>query len=101
MVAWILNGSLLSVLNAADITAEQVENIFVLHVPATEEYNNTNVTCALAILGGEDLFSDPVILKVQGMSCTFKRGLKRMLKPAVVGFCSIPLKFFTNHDGRH
>ena len=72
VVAWILNGSLLSVLNAADITAEQVENIFVLHVPATEEYNNTNVTCGLAILGGDDLHSDPVVLRVQGMSCTFK-----------------------------
>ena len=73
MVAWILNGSLLSVLSAADITAEQVENIFVLHVPATEEYNNTVVQCALAVLGGDDLYSDPVVLRVQGnMFCTRK-----------------------------
>ena len=72
MVAWILNGSLLSVLNAADVTASQVGRTFVLHVPATEEFNNTVVQCALAVLGGDDLYSDPVVLKVQGMSCTFK-----------------------------
>ena len=72
VVAWILNGSLLAGLNAPDIKANQVENMFVLNIPATEEYNNTNVTCALAVLGGNDTYSDPVVLKVQGMSCTFR-----------------------------
>lgn len=71
-VAWILNGSILSEINAPDITAEQVENKGVLYIPATEEYNNTVVECALAILGGDDLYSDQVVLKVQGISCTFK-----------------------------
>jgi len=27
--------------------------------------------CAVAILGGEDLYSDPVVLKVQGMGKLF------------------------------
>ena len=86
-IAWILNGSLLSQLNAADITASQVENTFFLHVPATEEYNNTVVLGAVAILGGDDLYSDPVVLKVQGMYARYytSRGLKGhingMLKP--------------------
>ena len=66
VVVWIFNGSLLSELNAPDITAYQIENTFVLHVPAIEEYNNTVVTCAVAILGGDDKHSDPVLLRVQG-----------------------------------
>ena len=65
-VAWIVNGSLLSELNTPDITAIQVGSTFFLVIPATEEYNNTNVTCAVAIFGGDDLYSDPVVLKVQG-----------------------------------
>ena len=68
-VVWILNGSILSEINVPDITAEQVENKGVLYIPATEEYNNTVVQCALAILGGDDLYSDPVIVRVQGMFC--------------------------------
>jgi len=66
-VAWIVNGSLLSELNISDITASQVGQKFFLHVLATEKYNNTVVRGALAILGGDDLYSDPVVLKVQGM----------------------------------
>ena len=65
-VAWIVNGSFLSELNAPDITASQVGRTFILRIPATEQNNNTNVTCAVAILGGDDLYSDPVVLKVQG-----------------------------------
>ena len=73
VVAWILNGSLLSDFNAPDITASQAGKMFSLHVPATEEYNNTVVQCALAILGGDDLFSDQVVLRVQGMEKVVNR----------------------------
>ena len=66
-VAWKINGSLLSDISKPDITASQVGHAFFLHVPAAEEYNNTVVQCALVILGGDDLYSDPVVLKVQGM----------------------------------
>ena len=66
-IVWIVNGSLLTELNTRDITTSNDGNTFSLHIPATEEYNNTEVTCAIAILGGEDLYSDPVVLKVQGM----------------------------------
>ena len=65
-VVWIVNGSLLSELYTSDITASQVGQKFILHIPATEKYNNTNVTCGVAILGGDDLFSDPAVLRVQG-----------------------------------
>ena len=65
-VVWIVNGSLLSELSIRDIFISQVGSTFFLHIPATEVYNNTNVTCAVAILGGDDLYSDPVVLKVQG-----------------------------------
>ena len=68
-VVWIINGSVLSDAPKPDITAEQVGRMFFLDVPAIEEYNNTVVQCALAILGGDDLYSDPVILRVQGMFC--------------------------------
>ena len=68
VVAWEINGSLLSDISKPDITASQVGRTFFLHVPATEEYNNTVVQCAVAILGGgDDLYSDQVVLKVQGM----------------------------------
>ena len=63
---WIVNGSLLSELTAPDITASQVGWTFFLHIPATEQNNNTVLRCALAILGGDDLYSDPVVLSVQG-----------------------------------
>ena len=65
-VAWIVNESLLSELKAPDITASQIGSTFFLQIPATEKYNNTNVTCAVAVLGGDDLYSDPVVLRVQG-----------------------------------
>ena len=66
VVAWIVNGSLLSELSIRDISIGIVGWTFFLHVPAIEEYNNTNVTCAVVILGGDDLYSDPVVLRVQG-----------------------------------
>ena len=65
--AWLVNGSLLSELNTPDITTSSIGNTFFLHVPATEEYNNTNVTCVAPILGGDDLYSGPVVLRVQGV----------------------------------
>ena len=66
IVVWIVNGSLLSELYTSDITASQVGQRSFLHIPATEKYNNTNVTCAVASLLEDDLYSDPVVLKVQG-----------------------------------
>ena len=67
VIAWIVDGSLLTELNTNDTTTSSAANTFNLHIPATEEHNNTEVTCAVAILGGEDLYSDSVVLKVQGI----------------------------------
>ena len=66
LIGWQVNGSLLSQLNAQNITASQVGHTRFLHIPATEEYNNTEVVCILAIVGGGDNFSDPAVLQVQG-----------------------------------
>ena len=66
VIGWIVNGSLLTQLGAQDISISQVAMTSVLHVPASEEYNNTVVVCAVAILHGDDLYSDPVVLSVQG-----------------------------------
>ena len=71
--AWMVNGTLLTELLAPDIHASQVGHAFFLNVPAEEKYNNTNVTCAVAILGGDDLYSDPVVLRVQGMEKVVNR----------------------------
>ena len=65
-MVWIVNGSLLFELLAPDITATQVGHASFLHILATEQYNNTNVTCAVVVLGGDDLYSDPAVLRVQG-----------------------------------
>ena len=70
LIGWQVNGSLLSDLNAQNITASQVGRIGFLHIPATEEYNNTVVECIFVIVGGDDLYSDPVILQIQGILCT-------------------------------
>ena len=67
VIGWIVNGSLLTQLGAQDISISQVAMTSVLHVPATEEYNNTVMVCVLAILGGNDRYSDPAVLRVQGM----------------------------------
>ena len=72
MIGWLVNGSLLTDISA-NITAYLVGRTSFLLVPATKEYNNTNVTCALAILGGDDKYSDPVILMVQGMCNLLQR----------------------------
>ena len=72
LIGWQVNGSLLSELNAPNITASQVGHTRFLHIPAIEEYNNTDVVCILAIVGGDDLFSDPAVLQVQGMFCMWK-----------------------------
>ena len=65
-VVWIVNGSLLPELTAPDITVSQVGQKFFLHIPATEQNNNTVLRCVLVILGGDVLYSDPVVLRVQG-----------------------------------
>ena len=66
-VGWLVNGSLLTELNIQDITTSSIGRKYFLHVPALEEYNNTVVRCVVVIRGGDTLYSDPVILKVQGM----------------------------------
>ena len=66
VIGWIVNESLLTELSTSDISINQVGRTSILHIPAIEEYNNTNVTCAVAVLGGDDLYSDPVVMKVQG-----------------------------------
>ena len=71
VVAWIVNGSLLTELNQPGISASQVRSMFFLTVPATEKYNNTVVVCALLLLVGNDLYSDPVVLKIQGIVCIY------------------------------
>ena len=68
-LTWLVNGSLLLQLNIPDITTSNIGRLSFLHVPATEEYNNTNMTCVVFTLNHretEDLFSDPAILRVQG-----------------------------------
>ena len=73
MVTWEVNGSQLSELNAPDISETLApRNTFSLHIPATEEYNNTVVVCSVALIRGENLRSDPAVLRVQGESyiCT-------------------------------
>ena len=67
VIGWIVsNGSLLTELSTPSISINQVGRTSILHIPATEKYNNTNVTCGVAILGGDDLYSDPVVQRVQG-----------------------------------
>ena len=66
VIVWVVNGSDLSQLLVSDIKASQVGDTFFLHVPAKVEYNNTNVTCILVILGGDDPYCDQVTLMVQG-----------------------------------
>ena len=68
-IVWLVNGSLLTELNALDIRATSIGGAFFLHIPATEEYNNTVVACEVVIrdpiLRIET--SDQAVLKVQGM----------------------------------
>ena len=70
-VGWLVNGSLLTELNRTDIRATSSGSTFSLHVPATEEYNNTVVVCEVIlrdpILDIEA--SSPAVLRVQGMFC--------------------------------
>ena len=66
VIGWMVNGCLLSELSILDITASQVGRTSFLHIPATEESNNTIVVCVAANIGGDDLYSDPVVLRVQG-----------------------------------
>ena len=74
VVDWLVNGTRLVKLSPLDFTTSKVGHTFFLHMPATKEYNNTNVTCAHTILRGRDVhslhreneYSDPVVLKVQG-----------------------------------
>ena len=55
-------------MNATDITTSSIGRVFSLHVPAREEYNNTVVKCVLVIPGTDWNYSDPAVLRVQGMS---------------------------------
>lgn len=66
-----VNGVVLSGLNTdnMEIRTSGVGPTSFLHILALEEYNNTNVACVIAYLGGDGLYSDPVVLQVQGMLC--------------------------------
>ena len=68
VIVWIVNGS--TELNTPDIRTTGIGNTLSIHIPATKKYNTTVVVCAVAILGGDDLYSDPVVLTVQGMFCS-------------------------------
>ena len=48
------------------------QNTFMIHVPATVEFNNTDVVCVVKILDGDERYSDPAVLRIQGMSCMCK-----------------------------
>jgi len=50
-IFWVVNDSTLPDLHIADITSSGGHDRATLHIPATEEYNNTNVTCSVAIPG--------------------------------------------------
>ena len=50
IIVWIVNRS--TELNTPDIRTSGVGNTLSLHVPATKEYNNTVVVCAVDLLGG-------------------------------------------------
>jgi len=64
-IGWIINGSTFEELDRADITVGPIGTY--LYIPTTEEYNNTNIICSVAIRGVGVLDSDPVVLRVQGM----------------------------------
>lgn len=70
-ITWIFNGTVLEELNALDIKTSYLGRTRSLHVPATEEYNNTAVVCEVVIrnpmLRIES--SDPAVLRVQGTFC--------------------------------
>jgi len=67
-INWIVNGSTLPELNRTDILQGTVSpTVISLSIPATEEYNNTNVLCSIAIRGVGFLDSDLVVLQVQGI----------------------------------
>ena len=70
LVAWIVNGSLLSHQITPDITTSGGGTTSSLHVPAIEKYNNMNVTCIVFTIRhdlSDDLLSGPVVLRIQGM----------------------------------
>ena len=72
-IGWTVNDSLVTELlahmNATDITTSSIGRVFSLHVPAREKYNNTVVRCVLVIPGTDWNYSDPAVLRVQGMFC--------------------------------
>ena len=95
-VIWQVNGSQLSELNEPDISETLAQNILFLHIPATEECNNTVVVCSAAIIVGEDVYSDPAVLRVQGMSrtCTKSRELKTYISKLHVILVQATFNFF-------
>ena len=88
---WRVNGSQLPVLNQPDIMAYQVQGTFCLSVPAVVKYNNTVVVCSAATVGqGNYTYSDPAVLRIQGMSCIckmlhHKRVAKKCLEHVLTG----------------
>ena len=67
LLGWIVNGSPITELNETDITTSSDRSIFALHIPATEEHNNTNVLCSVYIHGMGLQNSAPVVFRVQGV----------------------------------
>ena len=72
-IGWTLNDSLvtelLAQMNTTDITTRSIGRVFSLYVPARKKYNNTVVRCVLVIPGTDWNYSDPAVLRVQGMLC--------------------------------
>ena len=66
VIGWLVNGHLAG-LNTPSIKASSVGDTSTLRIPATEEYNNTNVLCFVYIREEGVNDSDPVVLQVQGM----------------------------------
>ena len=67
-IVWLINGTPLNQLNSRD--ARVINNGRTLQVEAEEKYNEVNVTCAVLTLDhseSEDLFSNPAVLRIQGM----------------------------------
>jgi len=68
LVGWTVNGLELRDLNSTDITANTTGETSNLYIPATREYNNSNVTCYNAIRGVGFLESEPAVLQVQDIT---------------------------------
>ena len=67
LFGWEINRIPRPELTTTDITTSDDGNTYFLHILATEEHNNTNVTCSVYTRGVGLRESDPAVLRVQGM----------------------------------